>query len=110
MFDASVQVVFHEIDWQNDGVNFDGGRLLQLIIADNIVLILWSFSHPKKMVRELAAKTATGSLRIDTSETKAMSKRELKSRIRVRDEHIKGESEFLYVRECVKARETTEWE
>ncbi|VDM46234.1 unnamed protein product [Toxocara canis] len=93
MFDASVQVVFHEIDWQNDGVNFDGGRLLH---------------HPKKMVRELAAKTATGSLRIDTSETKAMSKRELKSRIRVRDEHIKGESEFLYVRECVKARETTE--
>ncbi|VDM48626.1 unnamed protein product [Toxocara canis] len=94
MFDASLQLVFHEVDRQNDGVNFDGNRLSGIT----------KLQPPE----ENGTRTATIRLPTDTSETKAMSNPELRSRIRVRDEHIKGVSKFLYMEECVKMREATD--
>ena len=107
LFNAALQLVFDELDWQNKGVNVDGKKLSHLRFADDIVLISHSFNQIKKMLKELEVKSAIVGLRLNISKTKLMCNRELKSTIVVRGEKIESVNEFIYLGRCVKMNEGT---
>uniref|UniRef100_F1KYC2 LINE-1 reverse transcriptase n=1 Tax=Ascaris suum TaxID=6253 RepID=F1KYC2_ASCSU len=108
LFNAALQLVFDELDWQNKGVNVDGKKLSHLRFADDIVLISHSFNQIKKMLKELEVRSAIVGLRLNASKTKLMSNRELKSAIVVRGEKVESVNEFIYLGRCVKMSEGTE--
>uniref|UniRef100_A0A0M3IA98 Reverse transcriptase domain-containing protein n=1 Tax=Ascaris lumbricoides TaxID=6252 RepID=A0A0M3IA98_ASCLU len=60
------------------------------------------------MLKELEVRSAVVGLRLNTSKTKLMSNRELKSTIVVRGEKIESVNEFICLGRCVKMSEGTE--
>ena len=65
MFNAGLEQMFKELDWEERGININGERLNHLRFADDIVVIGHSPKDLEVMINELQEKSNKLGLRIN---------------------------------------------
>lgn len=73
LFNAVLEEIFKELDWEGRGMKIDGKWLNHLRFADDIVLLSENKDEVEKMLHELINACRKGGLEINIAKTKYMS-------------------------------------
>ena len=102
LFNAALEQVFRQLDWENTGIVVNGERLNHLRFADDIVLISSSGTKMEQMLNQLSNTSHDLGLRMNMKKTKVMFNEYcLEHPLHVEQEPVEHVQEYVYLGQLV---------
>ena len=102
LFNAALEQVFRQLDWENAGIVVNGERLNHLRFADDIVLISSSGTEMEQMLNQLSNRSHDLGLRMNMKKTKVMFNEYcLEHPLHVEQEPVEHVQEYVYLGQLV---------
>jgi len=102
LFNAALEQVFRQLDWENAGIVVNGERLNHLRFADDIVLISSSGTELEQMLNQLSNRSHDLGLRMNMKKTKVMFNEYcLEHPLHVGQEPVEHVQEYVYLGQLV---------
>ena len=70
LFTATLEDLFHNLDWSNHGVSINGNKLSNLRFADDVTIIAQDLEELELSLNELSVANRQHGLRINVAKTK----------------------------------------
>lgn len=96
LFSAVLEMVFRNLEWENEGLNINGEKLNHLRFADDLVLFSDCPKKLENMIQRLSDESAKVGLTMNTNKTKIMTNSEEKE-IKVNETIIEYVNEYVYL-------------
>ncbi|KAI5749413.1 hypothetical protein M8J76_007135 [Diaphorina citri] len=103
LFNAVLEAIFRDLDWEEYGINVDGKKINNLRFADDVVLMSENHEDMEKMINELRVRSKLRGLEININKTKLMTNRE-KKKIMLGEEELKYEDAYVYLGQTIVMR------
>ena len=102
LFNAALEQVFRQLDWENAGIVVNGERLNHLRFADDIVFISSSGTEMEQMLNQLSNRSHDLGLRMNMKKTKVMFNEYcLEHPLHVGQEPVEHVQEYVYLGQLV---------
>jgi hypothetical protein len=102
LFNAGLEQIFRQLDWDNKGISINGERLNHLRFADDIVLISTNANEISDMLNQLNDKSKKLGMKINMKKTKVMfNGNATRETIHLGLEEIETVDEYVYLGQLI---------
>ncbi|XP_073986750.1 uncharacterized protein [Rhodnius prolixus] len=106
IFNAVLEQVFRELNWENLGIKINGRKLNNLRFADDVVLFAASAEELSNMIEDLLQQASKAGLGINAQKTKLLTNGP-ESAITINGEEVKWVSESIYLGQTISFQNRT---
>lgn len=104
IFNAVLENIFRQINWDDLGININGEKLHHLRFADDLILFAEDPVTLQTMLQQLASESKKAGLSMNTSKTKVMTNK-TKVKIEVGEGEIEYVDEYVYLGQVIAVKD-----